>query len=177
MVARLFPGKGHDALLAAVASLAPSYPGLRLTLIGDGPCRTEIETTISRLELGGVVELRGFVPHAAMPGELRRAHVILLPSSMPGETFPISLIEGMALGMPAIGTRWFGIPDIIVDGETGFVVEPGDVEGLARAIERYLTEPARYAAASQKARERARARFSGDAVARSYADLYAAALA
>jgi glycosyltransferase involved in cell wall biosynthesis len=177
MAARLFSGKGHDTLLAAVAQLAPAYPGLRLVLVGDGPLRVDIEATIAQLGLSDVVELRGLVPHEAMPEILRDAHVIVLPSNMPGETFPISLLEGMALGLPAIGTRWFGIPDIIVDGESGFLVEPGNADALAQAIERYLTDPACYALASQKARERVRMSFTGTAVARRYADLYAAALA
>jgi glycosyltransferase involved in cell wall biosynthesis len=111
-----------------------------------------------------------------MPTVFAEGHVIVLPSSMPGETFPISLLEGMSMGMPAIGSRWFGIPDIIVDGESGFVVEPGSVDALARAIEHYLADPAAFAAASKNARARAKAHFTGAAVAGAYAALYAEAL-
>jgi len=50
---------------------------------------------------------------------MRDGHVVVLPSYMEGEMFPLCLMEGMALGLPAIGTRWSGIPEIIVDGETG----------------------------------------------------------
>jgi glycosyltransferase involved in cell wall biosynthesis len=176
MAARLFPGKGQELLLAAVASLRPRYPGLRLLLVGEGPTRGALEAEIRRLELGDAVELRGLVPHELMPTVFAEGHVIVLPSSMPGETFPISLLEGMSMGMPAIGSRWFGIPDIIVDGESGFVVEPGSVDALARAIEHYLADPAAFAAASKNARARAKAHFTGAAVAGAYAALYAEAL-
>jgi len=176
MSARMFPGKGHDQLLAAVAGLRPRYPGLRVLLVGDGPTRGALEAEIRRLNLGDAIELRGQVPHELMPKVLAEGHVIVLPSSMPGETFPISLLEGMTMGMPAIGSRWFGIPDIIADGHTGFVVEPGNAEALAAAIERYLTDPTALAAASRNARARAKANFTGAAVAGAYVNLYAQAL-
>jgi glycosyltransferase involved in cell wall biosynthesis len=177
MVARMIEGKGHDHLLQAMALLLPRHPHLRLMLVGDGPTRPSIEADIRRLGLGEVVELKGRVDHPDMPALLRTAHLVLLPSHMHGETFPLSLMEGMSMGLPAIGSRWFGIPDIIADGETGFLVEPRDPVGLAAAIERFLVEPSLYLAASRKAAERVRERFTGTAVARAYQGLYTVALA
>ncbi len=102
-------------------------------------------------------------------------HVIVLPSYMPGETFPVCLLEGMAVGLPAIGTRWFGIPDIIADGETGILIEPRDVDALTAAIERFLADPAFYSRAHQNALVRFRERYTSTAVAASYSSLYEAA--
>ncbi|MDB4989417.1 MAG: putative glycosyltransferase [Myxococcaceae bacterium] len=177
MAARMYPGKGHEYLLRALAKLSPQHPGLKLLLLGDGPGRPGIEAEIAELGLAGVVEIRGRVSHAEMPALLCHGHVIVLPSYMPGETFPLCLLEGMALGMPAIGSRWFGIPDIIEDGETGFVVEPRDVDGLVEAITRFLSSPALYAQLSANARARALERFTSTAVARAYGEIYQAALA
>jgi glycosyltransferase involved in cell wall biosynthesis len=172
MAARLYEGKGHRELLLAVAKLLPRFPGLRLILIGDGPEQAHIESEIHRLNLAPVVQVKGRIDHGEMPTQLLQGHVVVLPSYMPGETFPISLLEGMALGLPAIGSRWYGIPDIIADGETGIVVEPRDVEGLASAIERFLTDRDYYSAASRKAKKRARERFTATAVADTYSGIY-----
>jgi glycosyltransferase involved in cell wall biosynthesis len=177
MAARMFEGKGHDHLLTALAKLRRSYPNLRLTLIGDGPTRPCIEAQIEALDLRDAVDLKGRVDHSDMPALMRAGHVVVLPSRMSGETFPLCLLEGMAMGLPAIGSRWFGIPDIIADGETGFIVEPGDADGLAAAIERFIENPSLHAETSRKAVARVRERFTASAVAHAYAEIYGKALA
>jgi glycosyltransferase involved in cell wall biosynthesis len=91
---------------------------------------------------------------------------------MPGETFPLSLIEGMAMRLPTIGSRWFGIPDIVAHGETGLVVEPRDVAGLAAAIERLATSPDLARKMGENGYERAMKLFTSDAVAEAYDDIY-----
>lgn len=174
ILGRLFTGKGHKELLAAMARLAPRHPGLRLLIIGDGPTRSELEAGVEQLGLRGVVEFLGNIEHREVPAILKRAHVIALPSYMHGETFPLCLLEGMALGLPAIGARWFGIPDIIVDGQTGILVDPGDVEGLSRAIERFISDRPFYFEARCNAVARFRARFTSTAVADAYLSLYRA---
>jgi len=176
MSARMHRGKGHMELLAALARLSPRYKKLRAVFIGDGPTRPEVEAEIDRLNLRHVVECRGRVDHREVPAIMRNAHVVVLPSYMEGETFPLCLMEGMALGLPAIGARWSGIPEIIVDGETGIVVEPRDEIGLAQAIERFLVEPAFYMRARTNALARVRCRYSATAVVRAYSEQYEAAL-
>jgi glycosyltransferase involved in cell wall biosynthesis len=176
MVARIVAGKGHAELLEAVAKLLPRHPKLRLSIVGDGPVRPEVDAAIARLGIGHAVEVTGWVAHGEVPALLRSAHVVMLPSYMPAETFPLSLMEGMALGLPAIGARWFGIPDIIVDGVTGFVVEPRDADDLARAIDRFASSAEVYANASKAAAARVQRHFTAIAVARTYQDLYERAL-
>ena len=175
--ARLVAEKGYTELLSAMAKVRSRLPQVRLTIVGTGPAQAEIEQTIARLELGDVVEMLGYVPHAEMPALLRKSHVIVLPSYMGGETFPVALLEGMCMGMPAIGTRWFGIPDIIEDGENGLLVEPRDSEALARAIETLAGDLTFFARASQGAARRALREFTGESVARRYAELYERAVA
>lgn len=177
MVARLTGGKGHAELLKAMSTLIRRYPQLRLLLVGDGPTRTEIESQIQQLDLGGVVELTGRVPNEQIPAVLHTAQAIVLPSYMPGETFPVSLLEGMATGLPAIGTRWFGIPDIIVDGETGFLVEPKDVEGLAGAIERMVGDSKLATDMGRKALQRVEMNYTIEGMAQTLSTMYLEALA
>lgn len=177
MVSRAVEGKGHGELLEAVASIRGRLPNLRLSIIGDGPELPAVAAQVERLGLKDIVELAGRVPHTAVPGILQRSQAIVLPSYMTGETFPLSLLEGMALGLPAIGTRWFGIPDIIADGETGFVVPPRNAPALAAAIERLVGDPRFYRSASEKAVERVRRHFTSRAVAEEYSTLYEEALA
>lgn len=171
-VSRLVEGKGHKYLLEAMAKLRAKYPNLRLIIAGDGPARPAIEADISRLGLSDIVKMEGHVHHHQIPELMQTAHCVLLPSYMGGETFPICLLEAMCLGMPCIGSRWFGIPDIIVDGKTGFIVEPKDADGLVKAIDALAGDLEFFAQASKAARERAMAEFTGEAVARSYAKLY-----
>lgn len=173
MSSRIVDGKGHGELLEAVALARAKVPGLKLTILGDGPKRPEVEAHVARLGLGDVVSLPGWLPHAEVPAKLAEAHIKVLPSYMPGETFPLSLLEGMALGLPAIGTRWFGIPDIIEHGKTGLVVPPRDAHALAQAIETLAGSPETYAAYSRAAMERVQRHFTGAAVAKRYAQLYA----
>lgn len=176
MSARMFCGKGHFELLAALAKLSPRYPKLRAVFVGDGPTRPAVEAEIDRLNLRDVVECRGRVDHRQVPAIMRRAHVVVLPSYMEGEMFPLCLMEGMALGLPAIATRWSGIPEIIADGETGILVEPRDEIGLASAIERFLVEPTFYLSARRSALARVKSRYSAAAVVRTYSEQYEAAL-
>lgn len=174
MSARLVEGKGHRELIAALAQLAPQFPlpRLRLSIAGGGPLRSAIEAEVERSGLSDIVEFKGQVDLRAMPELLRSAHVVVLPSYMWGETFPLCLLEGMAVGLPAIATRWFGIPDIVEDGETGILVEPRDVETLAQAIRRFVTEPGDYRRARRKALARFNARYTSAAVAAAYSEFY-----
>jgi glycosyltransferase involved in cell wall biosynthesis len=177
MVARMVEGKGHTQLLDAIAQLARRYPHLRVLLVGDGPLRPRIDAQIASLGLTGAVEVVGWLPNHRMPDMLRRAGIIALPSFMPGEVLPIALIEGMAMGLAAIGTRWAGIPDLIVDGENGMLVEPRDAPGLATAIERLITDPALTRAMGRQGRACVLARFSAERMAGSHLDVYRAVVA
>jgi glycosyltransferase involved in cell wall biosynthesis len=175
-VARMVDGKGHVDLLAALAKLSPRYPKLRAVFVGDGPTRGQVESEIDRLGLRGVVHCKGHVDHRQVPALMRDAHVVVLPSYETGEMFPLCLLEGMALGLPAIGTRWSGIPDIIEDGKTGILVAPRDENDLIRAIERFLADPGFFALARANALARVRSRFTATVVAKTYSESYAAAL-
>jgi glycosyltransferase involved in cell wall biosynthesis len=172
MVARLIEGKGHMELLQAVANLPHLHARLRVAVLGDGPKRPFIEAEVKRLELGGLVDIMGHVANEQVPALMRTASAVVLPSYMPGETFPLCLIEGMTMQLPTIGSRWYGIPDIVADEETGLVVEPRDVSGLAQAIERLVASPELARQMGQRGYERAMKLFTSDAVAEAYTRIY-----
>lgn len=172
MVARLIEGKGHKELLQAVANLPHLHSMLRVVILGDGGERPVIEAEARRLRLDGLVDMMGHVSNETVPALMRTASAVVLPSYMPGETFPLSLIEGMAMRLPTIGSRWFGIPDIVAHGETGFVVEPRDVASLARAIEQLVTSPALARQMGENGYQRAMKLFTADAVAEAYEHIY-----
>lgn len=145
-VARIEPTKGIDVLLRASARLAERGLDHRVVLIGDGSLRESMEDLIRELGLEGRVELLGYVPPEVVREQLEHATASVLPCIWDpvGQTqdgLPVSLIEALAMGVPVVSTRISGIPELVVDGVTGFLAQPGDVEGLADAIERVCSLP------------------------------------
>jgi len=128
-VGRLVPEKGPADLVAAVAGLRD----VELVVAGDGPLRTDLER-----RSGPTVRLLGGVPQDDLPDWYAWADVLVLPSYAEG--LPVVLMEALATGLPVISTPVAGIPELVVDGETGLLVEPGDVEGIGAAIEK-LRDP------------------------------------
>jgi colanic acid/amylovoran biosynthesis glycosyltransferase len=144
-VARLLPYKGHAVLLQAVAGAPPPLAGARLDFVGDGPLRASLEEEATRLGLRERVRFHGSVGEPAVAEVLDAADVFALPSIIAPdgdmEGIPNALIEALAAGLPAVSTRQSGVPELIRDGETGYLAEPGDVEGLRGALLRALDDP------------------------------------
>jgi glycosyltransferase involved in cell wall biosynthesis len=124
--------KGIDVLLAAFGRIHRQVPQARLVLVGRGPLQEMIESEVRRLNWGDAVLLPGFVDDVV--AVMQAIDILLLPSLWEG--FGIVLIEAMAAGKPAISTNTSSMPEIIADGQTGYLVPPNDAEKLAnRAIE------------------------------------------
>jgi glycosyltransferase involved in cell wall biosynthesis len=142
-VARLLPYKGHAVLLRALAGAPAPLADARLELVGDGPLRDDLEREAARLGLD--VRFHGAVPEPVVADVLAAADVFALPSVIAPdgdmEGIPNALIEAMAAGLPAVSTRQSGVPELIEDGRTGYLAEPGDVDGLRAALVRALSEP------------------------------------
>jgi glycosyltransferase involved in cell wall biosynthesis len=144
--ASLTEQKGLRHLIAACALLRGRGRAVRCVLIGEGPERARIEAQIRALGLQDRVTLTGQLPHREVIRHLREAAVFAHPSvverrgAMDG--IPNTILEALAVQTPVVATRLSGIPEVVRDGETGLLVEPGDEDGLAAALARLLADAA-----------------------------------
>jgi glycosyltransferase involved in cell wall biosynthesis len=178
-VGRLARKKGVEYLIRAFPEVLACHPDARLLVVGDGPCREELETLSSQLRLGDSIRFAGAQPPAVLPRYYRGSSVFVLPSvvAASGDTdgLPVVLLEAMAAGCPLVGTAVGGIPDVMIHGRTGLVVEPGQPPALAAAINQVLDSPAEASRMGALARRWARRKFDWRQVARGYARVLAQA--
>lgn len=150
---RLGPAKALDVALRALALVE----GVSLVLAGDGPERTRLEALARDLGLTRRVRFAGPLPRQDVLALYRGADAALLSSAW--ENFPHSVVEALAVGTPVISTEVGGVAEVVEDGVNGLLVPRGDVEQLARAIERVTSDPElrdRLAAAAAPSVERLR---------------------
>jgi L-malate glycosyltransferase len=143
-----------------------------LLMVGDGPERSAAEAEARRLGVQESVFFLGKLE--AVAPLLAGADLFILPSAT--ESFGLSALEALASGVPVIGTRVGGLPEVILDGENGVLCAVGDVEGMAAAAVRLLRDQDRWHRFSELAATDARSRFSLDAVVGQYEALYAETL-
>ena len=155
-------------IFARVVERVPSV----LVMVGDGPDRVEAETDARQLGLQDKVFFLGKID--AVAPLLAGADLFLLPSS--SESFGLSALEALACGVPVIGTRSGGLPEVVRDGETGVLCDVSDVHGMSEAAIAILTDRERWQAMSALAAADARERFSLDAVVGEYEAFYEYAL-
>jgi N-acetyl-alpha-D-glucosaminyl L-malate synthase BshA len=144
-----------------------------LVMVGDGPDRVDAETEARALGVQDKVFFLGKIDTVAPL--LSGADLFLLPSS--SESFGLSALEALACGVPVIGTRTGGLPEVIIDGETGVLCAVGDVDAMAEASVRILLDGDRWHAMSSRAAADARERFSLDEIVAEYEKFYEYTLA
>ncbi len=162
--------KDYGTLLEALARLAPRRP-FRVALVGDGPERAALEARAAALGLAGRTAFLG--ERGDVERLLPAMDVFVLSSREEG--IPNALLEAMAAGRPAVATAVGGTPEVLTDGETGWLVPPGDPEALAGALERVLGDPAEAARRGAAARAAAVGRMSIEAMVRGHEAFYARA--
>jgi len=167
-VGRMSHEKGLGSLLRAVAACeAP----LRLRLVGDGPEETGLRELAGRLELGEKVEWLGRRSREEIPVLLAESDGSVLPSEW-YENAPLSLLESLALGRPVIASEIGGIPDMLRDGETGWLFAAGDRKALAKVLNEWATSPGERSRRGQAAYEDARRRFHPDTITDQTVEIY-----
>ena len=172
LITVLRPGKGHDVAIEAVRQLLPRFPSLRLVILGDGPAREEI----SRLaeSLGSAALLTGH--RNDVMSVLAATDVLLHPTMM--DAFPTALLEAGAAGVPVIASRVGGIPEIIVDGTTGMLIDaPVSADAVVRVLGRLLVDKQECVRIGQNARARFDAEFTAARWAQRLRELYQTILA
>lgn len=143
---RLVPRKGIDTVLEALPAIVAAVPDVRYVVAGEGPDRARLLEMAARLGLGDRVRFVGRIGDGELASALSAADVFVMParSEPPDiEGYGLVFLEANACGTPVIGARAGGVPDAIVHGETGLLVEPGHVQGVAHACIELLADPAR----------------------------------
>jgi glycosyltransferase involved in cell wall biosynthesis len=172
----LIPRKGVHHLIDAFASIAQHCPQVSLILIGHASNKAYaamLHEQVGRLHLAGRVQFVDQVPQQELAAWMRNACVFVLPSTSEG--LGRVVIEAMATGLPVIGSRVGGIPGMIENGTTGFLVSPGDVPVLAERLQWVLAHPAEACAMGCRARAFAEHFFSTTAYVHGYRQIFAAA--
>jgi glycosyltransferase involved in cell wall biosynthesis len=135
---RLVRGKGPDYLIEAVARVQ-THRALTLLIAGDGPERPRLEALVRSLGVAQIVKFIGLTHD--MPAFWQTCDVAVVPSAEFIESCPLTPLEAMASARPVVATRNGGIPELIVDGETGMLIPPRNVSALADALARYADDP------------------------------------
>jgi glycosyltransferase involved in cell wall biosynthesis len=162
--ARLVPVKGHQFLIEAASRLVARGIAFELWLAGDGPEQQAISRRIEQLSLGSCVHMLGTVPHAELLRWYREQKVdgVVLSSLDLGgglhEGISVGLMEAMAHGIPSIGTRTGGLPELLGEG-AGILIPPADAEALALALELVLTSATERDRLGRAGRKRIEAEF------------------
>jgi phosphatidyl-myo-inositol dimannoside synthase len=158
--------KGIDTVLEAVARLRQRDIGIVLDVIGDGDDRFRLETLAKCLRIDGAVRFRGLVPDEQLERLFTQADVFVMPSQKEG--FGLVFLEAMAAGLPCIGANHGGTPEVVTHGESGFLIEYGDVEQLVVYLLALLQSPALYIQMSATARHRATETLGREAMSRAW---------
>jgi len=155
MVARLARQKGIGDFIRAAKGVLDSYPAVTFVLAGDGPLMEEARELRAELGIEPHLHLVGQVEWAR---ELISALDVLVISSL-SEGSSVVGMEAMALGKPVVATAVGGVPEVVADGQTGILVQPGDPAALAAAVVELLGDPTRAEEMGERGRQRAAAHF------------------
>jgi len=143
-VARLVPRKGIDQVIRALPWLTKALPRLRYLVVGDGAQRGMLEALARDCGVADRVVFVGEVPLAEVPAHLALGEVFVMPNRrMPDgedEGFGLVFLEANAVGLPVLGGRAGGVPEVVRDGETGLLVNGEDVAAVTSALLRLLTD-------------------------------------
>jgi N-acetyl-alpha-D-glucosaminyl L-malate synthase BshA len=151
-------------IFAAVRTHMP----VRLELVGDGPERSRVEALVHELNLQDIVRFRGELDD--LVEVYGTSDVFLLPSE--SESFGLAALEAMACGVPVVASDVGGLPEVVTEGETGFLAAVGDVAAMAEKVEQLLSDERLHRTMSRLARERVESTFRLDPAVDRYEAVY-----
>jgi glycosyltransferase involved in cell wall biosynthesis len=164
IVAALRPEKNHQLFLQMAVRVVAEVRDAKFLIVGDGPCRAELQKRTRELQLQQSVQFLGSRPD--VPRLLAAMDVFALTSHI--EANPVSILEAMSVGRPVVATDVGSIHEAVSHGKTGFLVAPGNAEELAARVLSLLNDPLRASEMGAAARQSATARWSIDAMVRGY---------
>ena len=138
-IGRLSKEKGVMNLLEAIPLILKQWNDGEFLIGGDGSLFSEIEKELKNSEFKEKVKITGWIPHNELPDYFNEMKLVILPSYTEG--LPLSILEAMACGTPVLATPVGGIPDVVKDSETGFIMEDNSPECIARNVIRVLSYP------------------------------------
>lgn len=138
-VKHLEPKYGPEQLLRAFGRISKRHRDTRLLMVGSGSLRSRLERLAEELGVSSRVRFLGAVPHREVPFVLAGLSVFVMPS-VSQESFGVAAVEASAMEVPVVATRVGGVPEVVLDGETGLLVPPNDVNALEGAIERLIED-------------------------------------
>jgi len=168
IVARLDSIKNHKTLFFAFKEIVKNYPQVKLIIVGDGPLREELKEKSYQLGIKNKVIFMG--ERDNVPEILKTFDIFVLPSL--NEGMSNTILEAMATGIPVIASNVGGNPELVIDGETGFLFPTNDVESLVQKIKTYILYPELEQKHGYNARKRVEEKFSLDQMVRRYEELY-----
>jgi glycosyltransferase involved in cell wall biosynthesis len=167
-VGRLFYQKDPFTLIKSFKLINERFPNTRLIIVGDGPLKNECISLIYELKLNDKIDLTGFQRNSREYYEM--FDIFLLSSHYEG--LPYALLEAMMMGIPSVGTDVVGIKDLIVHGNTGYLVAEGDYNGLADAVINMLEHPENLSYLSINSKNRAKLNFDFTQGIKEYQEFY-----
>ncbi len=178
-IGRLIEFKGFRDLIAACAELKKRTVQFECEIIGEGPLRGALQEAITAAGLDGIVRLSGALPQEEVVRRLADCDVFALACIVNREgasdILPTVILEAIATARPIVSTRLAAVPEIVRDGESGLLVAPGDVKGLANALELLLRDPQLRARFGAAGRRNVEAKFDVDKTAAQLLELVEAA--
>ena len=170
IVAMLRPEKAHDVFLQAAARVLTQVPTARFLIVGDGPERPRLEALAKALGIADHVNFLG--ARGDVPDCLSLFDVAVLSSRPVVETLSVSVLEYMAAGKPVVATRVGSLPDLVEEGRSGFLVEPGDATAIAERILQLLRDPALAERMGKAGQERVRRHYTVEQMVQQYEALF-----
>lgn len=172
VIAQLIPRKGHSILFQALTKLRATQANFRVLIFGRGPDFERLQQEAMKLRLTDVVEFVGFREdlHNILP------HLDLVVHPAFNEGLGVSLLQASSCGVPILASRIGGIPEAVVEGETGWLVSPGDVDELAGKLQQLKQNPSLLSRIAERARKYALAHFSVENMVQGNIDVYKSVL-
>jgi colanic acid/amylovoran biosynthesis glycosyltransferase len=163
-VGRLVEKKGMKYLIDAVRQVYEHYPLIRLRIVGEGELRNELEAQVKQLRLEDVVEFLGEASHEDVIREMQQSHMFALASTTTRdgnqEGIPNVLKEAMASGLPVVSTKHAGIPELVRDGKSGFLVPERDTAAMADSLLYLIQNPDQWNKISKEGRKTVKKAFN-----------------
>lgn len=140
-VSRLVAHKGHEYVLRTMPTILESFPNLVYDIVGDGELAASLKDLAAELGITHAVRFHGWVSEESLQAHYANASLFVMPSR--GEGFGFVFIEALAHGIPVVAGNTDATPEVVIDGETGLLVDPTSVESIAAAIIQLLQDPER----------------------------------